>query len=118
MSNESIEGSSQEVRLYELIWKRTLASQMADAELEKTTATISVSGCEDEFQAVGEVVTFDGFLKVYKESFDEEVEQEDATGLPKIQVQNVRFSPKQVYRFSGQYLTYVHPLYALSSLPM
>lgn len=61
MSNESIEGSSQEVRLYELIWKRTLASQMADAELEKTTATISVSGCEDEFQAVGEVVTFDGF---------------------------------------------------------
>lgn len=47
--------------MYELIWKRTLASQMADAELEKTTATISVSGCEDEFQAVGEVVTFDGF---------------------------------------------------------
>ena len=61
----------------------------ADAELEKTTATISVSGCEDEFQAVGEVVTFDGFLKVYKESFDEEVEQEDATGLPKMEVGEV-----------------------------
>jgi DNA topoisomerase-1 len=102
MSNESIEGSSQEVRLYELIWKRTLASQMADAELEKTTATISVSGCEDEFQAVGEVVTFDGFLKVYKESFDEEVEQEDATGLPKMEVGEVlqREEIAAVQRFS------------------
>ena len=86
MSNESIDGTSQEVRLYELIWKRTLASQMADAELEKTTATISISSCEDEFQAVGEVITFDGFLKVYKESFDEETEQEDAAGLPKMEV--------------------------------
>lgn len=86
MSNESIEGTSQEVRLYELIWKRTLASQMADAELEKTTATISISTCDDEFQAVGEVVVFDGFLKVYKESFDEETEQEDSTGLPKMEV--------------------------------
>lgn len=102
MSNESIEGSSQEVRLYELIWKRTLASQMADAELEKTTATISVSGCEDEFQAVGEVVTFDGFLKVYKESFDEEVEQEDAAGLPKMEVGEVlqREEIAAVQRFS------------------
>ena len=102
MSNESIEGSSQEVRLYELIWKRTLASQMADAELEKTTATISVSGCEDEFQAVGEVVTFDGFLKVYKESFDEDVEQEDATGLPKMEVGEVlqREEIAAVQRFS------------------
>ena len=86
MSNESIDGTSQEVRLYELIWKRTLASQMADAELEKTTATIGISSCEDEFQAVGEVITFDGFLKVYKESFDEETEQEDAAGLPKMEV--------------------------------
>lgn len=102
MSNESIEGSSQEVRLYELIWKRTLASQMADAELEKTTATISVSGCEDEFQAVGEVVTFNGFLKVYKESFDEEVEQEDTIGLPKMEVGEVlqREEIAAVQRFS------------------
>ena len=75
---------------------------MADAELEKTTATISVSGCEDEFQAVGEVVTFDGFLKVYKESFDEDVEQEDATGLPKMEVGEVlqREEIAAVQRFS------------------
>ena len=102
MSNETIEGTSQEVHLYELIWKRTLASQMADAELEKTTATISISGCSDEFQAVGEVVTFDGFLKVYKESFDDETEQEDKVGLPKMEVGQVlqREEISAVQRFS------------------
>lgn len=77
MENTSIEGTSQEKRLYDLIWKRTIASQMADAELEKTTVTISVSGREEKFVAVGEVVTFDGFLRVYKESVDEENESED-----------------------------------------
>ena len=81
MSNQSIDGTSQEQRLYELIWKRTLASQMADAELEKTTATISVSGMEDVFVAVGEVVTFDGFLRVYKESYDDDSEQENENRL-------------------------------------
>lgn len=102
MSNETIEGTSQEVHLYELIWKRTLASQMADVELEKTTATISISGCSDEFQAVGEVVTFDGFLKVYKESFDDETEQEDKVGLPKMEVGQVlqREEISAVQRFS------------------
>ena len=77
MEKESISGSAQEQRLYELIWKRTIASQMADAELEKTTATIAISNSEDTFIAVGEVIVFDGFLRVYKESFDEEKEQED-----------------------------------------
>lgn len=81
MSTDKIEGTSQEQRLYELIWKRTLASQMADAELEKTTATIAISGQTDKFIAVGEVVMFDGFLRVYKESYDEEVEQEDESRL-------------------------------------
>ena len=81
MSTDKIEGTSQEQRLYELIWKRTLASQMADAELEKTTATIGISGKADKFIAVGEVVMFDGFLRVYKESYDEEVEQEDESRL-------------------------------------
>lgn len=81
MSTDKIEGTSQEQRLYELIWKRTLASQMADAELEKTTATIGISGQTDKFIAVGEVVMFDGFLRVYKESYDEEVEQEDESRL-------------------------------------
>ena len=77
MDKETISASAQEQRLYELIWKRTIASQMADAELEKTTATIAISNSDDTFVAVGEVITFDGFLRVYKESYDEEKEQED-----------------------------------------
>ncbi len=81
MSNETITGTTQEQKLYELIWKRTLASQMADAELEKTTATISISNSNEVFVAVGEVVTFDGFLRVYKESYDDENEQEDESRL-------------------------------------
>ena len=87
MSNQSIDGTTQEQRLYELIWKRTLASQMADAELEKTTATIGMSGSADKFIAVGEVVTFDGFLKVYKESYDDDTEQDEGgTLLPVLKV--------------------------------
>ena len=77
MANETINGSAQEQKLYELIWKRTIASQMADAELEKTTATIAISNSNETFVATGEVITFDGFLRVYKESFDDENEQED-----------------------------------------
>ena len=81
MSNEKISGTAQEQKLYELIWKRTIASQMADAELEKTTATITISNSHETFMAVGEVVTFDGFLRVYRESYDEDVEQEDESRL-------------------------------------
>lgn len=81
MDQQEIEGPSQEKRLYDLIWKRTIASQMADAELEKTTATISVSNENEKFVATGEVVKFDGFLRVYKESFDEDSEQEDESHL-------------------------------------
>jgi DNA topoisomerase-1 len=72
MSNETVEGSNQERRLYELIWKRTIASQMADAKLEKTTVNISVSTAPEKFTATGEVLIFDGFLKVYMESTDDE----------------------------------------------
>jgi DNA topoisomerase-1 len=68
MNNDTISATAQEQKLYELIWKRTLASQMADAELEKTTATISISRSNETFIATGEIVTFDGFLRVYKES--------------------------------------------------
>ena len=81
MENASIEGTSQEKRLYDLIWKRTIASQMADAELEKTTVNISISNRDEKFVAVGEVVTFDGFLRVYKESVDEDYEQDDESHL-------------------------------------
>jgi len=77
MDQSEIEGSSQEKRLYELIWKRTIASQMADAEIEKTTANISVSGTDELFIAQGEVVKFDGFIKVYRESSEDEEQQEE-----------------------------------------
>lgn len=65
---QQIEGTQQERRLYDLIWKRTVASQMADAEVEKTQVTISVEGTTDYFVAQGEVIKFDGFLRVYKET--------------------------------------------------
>ncbi len=81
----SLEGSSQERRLYELIWKRTIASQMADAQMEKTTATISVSGSEYQFVATGEVVKFDGFLRVYRETQEDEPEQPQGS-LPQMSV--------------------------------
>ena len=76
ISHHEINASSQEKRLYELIWKRTIASQMSYAELEKTTATIAVSGRKEHFVAVGEVLKFDGFLKVYMESTDDEGDTE------------------------------------------
>ena len=81
MNETSIDGTSQEKRLYELIWKRTLASQMADALIEKTTITINIDNASEKFIANGEVVSFDGFLKVYRESTDEDENAEDATHL-------------------------------------
>ena len=77
MDQAEIEGTSQEKRLYELIWKRTIASQMADAEIEKTTATINISGMDEQFIAQGEVVKFDGFIKVYRESLDDDEQQDE-----------------------------------------
>ena len=77
MSKPTIEGSMQEKRLYELIWKRTAASQMADAEIEKTTVNISVSGCQEQFVTGVEVIKFDGFIKVYHESTDDEEQRDD-----------------------------------------
>ncbi len=72
MTNESVKGTNQEQRLYDLIWKRTIASQMADAILEKTTVSISISNDKEKFVATGEVLIFDGFLRVYMESTDDE----------------------------------------------
>jgi DNA topoisomerase-1 len=81
MSVQSISGERNEQRLYDLIWKRTLASQMADARLEKTTATIQVSTSKRNLIASGEVMLFDGFLKVYMEGRDEEGDEENAEGV-------------------------------------
>lgn len=76
-NQHSIGGNGAEGRLYELIWKRAIASQMADAQLEKTTASIIISSNQDTFQAKGEVIKFEGFLKVYMESTDDESEDEE-----------------------------------------
>ena len=81
MTREHIEGTAQEQRLYSLIRKRTLASQMADAQLEKTTVCVNVSGREEQFVTTGEVVLFDGFLRIYRESVDTEAENEGEGGL-------------------------------------
>ena len=77
MDQMEIEGTAQEKRLYELIWKRTIACQMADAEIEKTTVNIAISGIDEQFVAQGEVVKFDGFIKVYRESSDDDEQESE-----------------------------------------
>ena len=85
MNNTSIEGTAQERRLYELIWKRTLACQMADAQLETTTIAINVSGKEEKFVANGEIVKFDGYQKVYHEGHgDDDSGDEQSQTLPEL----------------------------------
>jgi DNA topoisomerase-1 len=86
ISNTSIEGNANEKRLYALIWKRTIASQMADARLEKTDITISGEGISEKFIVQGEQIIFDGFLKVYIEGRDDEDESEKATLLPHLNI--------------------------------
>ena len=81
MNAHTVDGTAQEKKLYELIWKRTIASQMADAELEKTSVFIQCSTNNHQFVATGEVIVFDGFLKVYLESTDDE-DEESADMLP------------------------------------
>ena len=84
LDKQTISGSDTEKKLYDLIWKRTIASQMSDAELEKTTINITLSNCKRKFVSVGEVLKFDGFLKVYIESTDDENEDEVKGLLPKV----------------------------------
>lgn len=91
LKHSSVSGERNEQRLYELIWKRTIASQMADAALEKTTVTIEISTRNEWFNAQGEVIVFDGFLKVYYESRDDEPnENSESEGLlPALKVKDV-----------------------------
>ena len=86
IDRQTIEGTPQEQRLYELIWKRTVASQMVCAEIDRTTVAIDVSGVPQQFVATGEVIRFDGFLRLYSESTDEDAATaESAEGvLPKM----------------------------------
>jgi DNA topoisomerase-1 len=90
MEKDTVKGTKQEVRLYELIWKRSIASQMSEALLEKTNVSIGISTTSEKFVATGEVIKFDGFLKVYLESSDDD--EENKTGdtlLPPIQVNDL-----------------------------
>lgn len=92
ITNVEISGSAQEKKLYELIRKRTIASQMADAELERTTISVGISGKAEKFVAVGEVLSFEGFLQVYLESNDDENEKEkdqDNGLLPPVKLNEV-----------------------------
>ena len=86
MGVPSLGGSSQDSRLYDLIWKRATASQMSEAQIERTTATIKVSKSKTNFTAKGEVITFEGFLKVYMESTDDESDEEKSGILPPLKV--------------------------------
>jgi DNA topoisomerase-1 len=81
MNKHQATGTAQEKNLYSLIWKRTIASQMSDAELERTTVTVGLNNATEKFVATGEVIKFDGFLKVYLESTDDEAESSDSESL-------------------------------------
>jgi DNA topoisomerase-1 len=81
ITNETISGTAQEKKLYELIRKRTMACQMADAELERTTISVNISGMKEKFIATSEAVIFDGFLQVYNEIPDDENEKEQENSL-------------------------------------
>ena len=86
MDKPEVAGTAQEKRLYELIWRRTVASQMSDAQLEKTTVTVDISTTPEKFVATGEVIKFDGFLKLYIESHDDDHEEERSALLPPIKI--------------------------------
>ncbi|MCH4895210.1 type I DNA topoisomerase [Marinilabiliaceae bacterium JC040] len=105
--------NDQEKKLYQLIWKRTLASQMADAKLEKTTISIGISGSEKTFQASGEHITFDGFLRVYLESKDDEQEEDSGSNLPVMHEEDI-LDMKEIV--STQQFTNHPPRYTEASL--
>jgi len=107
-------GSEPEKRLYELIWKRTIASQMSDAQLERTTIKIESEKLSTPFQANGEVLKFDGFLKVYIESTDEENQEEETKGLlPKVK-EDERMQQEEIQ--ATQRFTHHPPRYTEASL--
>ena len=95
LDNRTIEGDHSQTRLYDLIWKRTIASQMNDALLEKTNVTINISNTAEKFIARGEVIKFDGFLKVYMESRDDEDDENQEGLLPPLTV-GEKMIPKEI----------------------
>ena len=114
LNSATVKGSSDETRLYELIWKRTIASQMADAKLEKTVAQIDSTGADKLFIASGEVITFDGFLKVYREGTDEENNEQNVSGM--LPPMNKGDEPKVVKMEGRERFTKHLPRYTEASL--
>ena len=109
MRNEEISGTLQERRLYNLIWKRTIACQMADAQMERTTVNIDISNKKEQFVAIGEVLKFEGFLKVYRESVDTEEENESEGNLLPAMQEGETLTRKEIsaqQRFTQQPLRY------------
>ena len=96
MANETIEGTAQEKKLYSLIWKRTVASQMSDAKLEKTQITIGGDKFNEKFISEGEQVKFDGFLKLYLESKDDEEENDDENQLLPVLNEKQELNPVEI----------------------
>jgi len=86
LEQHTIKGTADEKKLYELIWKRTIASQMADAQMERTNVNIGISTSDKQFVATGEAILFDGFLKVYMESYDDAPAENDTAILPPVTV--------------------------------
>ena len=114
MSNSEISGSAQEKKLYDLIYKRTIACQMADAELERTTISIGVGKEKEKFVAVGEIIKFDGFLHVYIESTDDDADNEQENGLlPAVQL-NEKLSMREI--IATERFTQRPPRYTEASL--
>ena len=113
-ANQNIEGTPQEKKLYSLIWKRTVASQMADARLEKTNITISGSNISEKFISQGEQVVFDGFLKLYLESRDDEQDTEDENQL--LPVLHVNDGMEDIEITATQRFTQRPPRYSEASL--
>lgn len=112
MNAHSVSGTAWEKRLYELIWKRTIASQMADAKLEKTNIYINVSGSKHQFVASGEVIVFDGFLKVYLESTDDE--NTEKSGILPTMKKGESLAPKEI--LAQERFTQRPPRYTEASL--
>lgn len=113
IKNQTVDGERNEQRLYDLIWKRTVASQMADAELEKTTARIGISTGPSEFVAQGEVLRFEGFLKLYIEGQDDEEDEENSSILPPLK-EGEKLSLKEIQAL--QRFTHHPPRYTEASL--
>lgn len=113
-NNENIQGSAQERQLYNLIWKRTVASQMSDAALEKTAVTIDISTRDEKFMAKGEVIKFDGFLRVYSESTDDEKAEGSSNKILPPLSKNDELATQNIT--ATQRFTYPAPRYTEASL--